>query len=254
MTAHDDRARDEQPNPGCDACRLIGPLLTAPGTSGRSWRCECGKVWAGPGAAPDEQPAPAGDDELREADEVDELEEELQGTSQLLVNMVARAEQAERERDAARAEVERLRARENELTRVRRELTAAVVISQRERDAARAEVEWERADNDRLTDMVATLTGENVRARAEVARLHTWAGLMSLLDEHYPADVMTGESGDPGPRIVALVRAVAELKRRDEAAAAVDQHWDGTVRDTTDDNPLWAALDAMARVRREGER
>lgn len=30
---------------GCDACRVMGPLLTAPGTSGRSWRCECGQVW-----------------------------------------------------------------------------------------------------------------------------------------------------------------------------------------------------------------
>jgi hypothetical protein len=33
---------------GCDSCRQIGPLLTAPGTSGRSWLCEtCGTVWTG---------------------------------------------------------------------------------------------------------------------------------------------------------------------------------------------------------------
>lgn len=75
--------------------------------------------------------------------------------------------------------------------------------------------------------------------RAELERLHTWAGLMSLLDEHYPADVMTGESGDPGPRIVALVRElefalkdnermlaqhtadVAELERLRDAARSV---------------------------------
>jgi hypothetical protein len=49
---------------------------------------------------------------------------------------------------------------------------------------------------------------------AEVRRLHTWNGLMSLLDEHYPADVMTGESGDPGPRILALVRALDERDRQ----------------------------------------
>lgn len=30
---------------GCDACRVVGPLLTAPGTSGRTWRCECGAEW-----------------------------------------------------------------------------------------------------------------------------------------------------------------------------------------------------------------
>lgn len=42
--------------------------------------------------------------------------------------------------------------------------------------------------------------------RAEIARLHTWAGLISLLDEHYPPGVVDGSSGDPGPRIVALTR------------------------------------------------
>lgn len=35
---------------GCEACRVVGPLLTAPGTSGRSWRCACGQVWPGGGA------------------------------------------------------------------------------------------------------------------------------------------------------------------------------------------------------------
>lgn len=27
-------------------CSVIGPLLTAPGTSGRTWTCECGKEWS----------------------------------------------------------------------------------------------------------------------------------------------------------------------------------------------------------------
>lgn len=30
---------------GCAGCRELGPLLTAPGTSGRVWRCECGTTW-----------------------------------------------------------------------------------------------------------------------------------------------------------------------------------------------------------------
>src|SRR5438445_12570460 len=47
---------------------------------------------------------------------------------------------------------------------------------------------------------------------AEVDRLHSWAGLMSLLDEHYPAEVFTGSSGDPGPAIVFLTREVNELR------------------------------------------
>lgn len=39
------------PEQGCLVCRVMGPLLTAPGTSGRSWACgECGMVWEGHGA------------------------------------------------------------------------------------------------------------------------------------------------------------------------------------------------------------
>lgn len=42
----------------------------------------------------------------------------------------------------------------------------------------------------------------------ELDRLHTWSGLMSLLDEHYPAEVFDGSSGDLGARIVTLTRAL----------------------------------------------
>lgn len=33
--------------PGCPACLEMGPRLTAPGTSGRSWSCHCGTTWLG---------------------------------------------------------------------------------------------------------------------------------------------------------------------------------------------------------------
>jgi hypothetical protein len=57
---------------------------------------------------------------------------------------------------------------------------------------------------------------------AELDRLHTWPGLMSLLDEHYPADVQLGPDDEPGPRILALVREVDRLrKERDEVAATL---------------------------------
>lgn len=42
------------------------------------------------------------------------------------------------------------------------------------------------------------------------------------------------------------------LRAKDEAAAAVARWWDGTVYDTTNENPLWNALDELARVHREG--
>lgn len=48
--------------------------------------------------------------------------------------------------------------------------------------------------------------------RAEHDRLHSWAGLMSLLDGHWPDAVFRGTSGDPGPTIVFLLRQVDQLK------------------------------------------
>ncbi len=59
-------------------------------------------------------------------------------------------------------------------------------------------------------ETVATVQADRDRLAAELAELHTWRGLMSLLDEHWPADVFDGspDDGDPGPRIVFLVRQV----------------------------------------------
>lgn len=59
---------------------------------------------------------------------------------------------------------------------------------------------------------------------AEVERLHSWGGLLSLLDEHWPEDVFPDRTGKPdrdtGPRLVAAIRraenAKAEVARRDK--------------------------------------
>lgn len=56
------------------------------------------------------------------------------------------------------------------------------------------------------------LEGIAAELRAEHYRIHSWAGLMQLLDDLYPAGVFSGESGDPGPRIVALIRENDNLR------------------------------------------
>lgn len=52
---------------------------------------------------------------------------------------------------------------------------------------------------------------------AEVKRLHSWPGLMSLLDEHYPETIFPtiddDEYRDSGPRIISLLRQVDKLKK-----------------------------------------
>lgn len=40
-----DRGASESGPDGCEACRVVGPLLTGPGTSGRVWTCSCGRTW-----------------------------------------------------------------------------------------------------------------------------------------------------------------------------------------------------------------
>ena len=49
-------------------------------------------------------------------------------------------------------------------------------------------------------------------AAEELDRLHSWAGLMSLLDEHWPETIfptmVDDPARDPGPRIVSLLRQI----------------------------------------------
>lgn len=62
-----------------------------------------------------------------------------------------------------------------------------------------------------------------VALQIEVERLHTWDGLMSILDEHYPPDVFVGGSADPGPRLIALMREVERLRAMERRARTVAQ-------------------------------
>lgn len=67
---------------------------------------------------------------------------------------------------------------------------------------------------------------------AEVERLHSWDGVMSLLDEHYPTDIFPvlpdREDRDSGPRILSLTRhlyaSIAALRQVRAVAASI---WTG---------------------------
>jgi hypothetical protein len=71
---------------------------------------------------------------------------------------------------------------------------------------------WDRYD--RLEKLAAEVVPELI---AEVERLHSWDGVMSLLDEHYPADIFGAAvaddpARDPGPRIISLMRRINEIR------------------------------------------
>lgn len=75
----------------------------------------------------------------------------------------------------------------------------------------RSELEYARDKIGALGRDLKLSLAEQDRLVGQLNALHSWAGLMSLLDEHYPAQIFTGESGDEGPRVVALIRAVDSL-------------------------------------------
>ncbi len=77
--------------------------------------------------------------------------------------------------------------------------------------------------DDTELDYIAT-NDELSRLKEEVERLNTWDGLMSLVDEHYPSDIFDGSSGDPGPRMVVLLREVTLAREeRDSARAEIER-------------------------------
>lgn len=52
----------------------------------------------------------------------------------------------------------------------------------------------------------------------EIERLHSWEGIMSLIDEHYPPAVqILNEGDDTGPRILRLIREIDKLRLEREA-------------------------------------
>jgi hypothetical protein len=55
-------------------------------------------------------------------------------------------------------------------------------------------------------------------ALAEIQRLNSWDGLLSILDEHYPPEVFE-RSPDPGARIVTLTRHLAAAREREQGLA-----------------------------------
>lgn len=84
---------------------------------------------------------------------------------------------------------------------------------------------------------------------AEVDRLHSWDGLMSLLDEHYPADIFTGSSGDDGPRIIALTREVDRLKAERDRLLAVLERTQNKVADLATERDRYQTAYRSARER-----
>ncbi len=73
------------------------------------------------------------------------------------------------------------------------------------------ELETARAELVRLTQTSPSGNAIHIVLN-ELDRLHTWVGLISLLDEHYPPDVFDGSSGDPGPTIIRLIREIDRLR------------------------------------------
>jgi hypothetical protein len=85
------------------------------------------------------------------------------------------------------------------------------------REAHHIPYEDEEHQGGSCADIVVTLIARALKAEQELERLHSWQGLMSLLDEHWPRTVFKGATEDPGPTIVFLVREVDRLRELNAA-------------------------------------
>jgi len=79
---------------------------------------------------------------------------------------------------------------------------------------------------DSVLHLVAMQRTRAEAAEAEVERLHSWAGLMELLDEHWPADIWPmledDRKADAGHRVTSAMRWIDQLcAERDALAATV---------------------------------
>lgn len=86
----------------------------------------------------------------------------------------------------------------------------------------------------------------------ENERLHTWQGLISILQEHYPTDIFDGSSGDCGAQLVVMMRTVDDLKAKLEAselaAKNIDRHTNDLMADI---NGKWKEIDKRDNFLRE---
>jgi hypothetical protein len=82
---------------------------------------------------------------------------------------------------------------------------------------------------------------------AEISHLHSWDGLMSLLDEHWPQSIfpttLDHPARDPGPRIVSLLRWVDNLRAQVELQTAEVERLRGALEGLA---AKWASCDEIA--------
>jgi hypothetical protein len=85
-------------------------------------------------------------------------------------------------------------------------------------------------------DRLAELQAENERLRAP-----SWDELLGYFDLIYPADVFTGVSGDPGPRMIVAIRELAaERALANELAEVLRQVQ--CDRPTVHSDAVWVSL------------
>lgn len=76
-----------------------------------------------------------------------------------------------------------------------------------------------------LAAEVDALEADRDEVRRDLERLHSWAGLMELLDEHWPESIFPTtrdrEDRDAGARIVSLLRWVDDLRADERAQSKV---------------------------------
>jgi hypothetical protein len=99
----------------------------------------------------------------------------------------------------------------DQLTELLGELGPATAAYVTHRQEVMDEGEFYHPPDDPLADAMA------LELATELARARSWDGVEEFIDKTYPAEAFDGSSGDPGPRLLVMLRATkqgeAELER-----------------------------------------
>ena len=120
-------------------------------------------------------------------------------------------------------------AKGDELEAAKQPVRVAALAAKIERLLARVEeLEADALAASRLAGMgserEARLMARVAELEGEASRLDSWLGLMELLDRNWPADIVTGISGDLGARMVVKIREL-ELIRKEWKRIAAKGAW-----------------------------
>ena len=82
-----------------------------------------------------------------------------------------------------------------------------------------------------IPEHISALRAALAEAYGVIERALSWEGVLEFIDRTYPAKTFTGASGDPGPRLIVLLRELKRVEAELAAAREEARKWEWVARD-----------------------